>query len=221
MDGNRRYAKVHGQPSYEGHKAGVQAVKRVVEFCLQQHISYLTLYAFSLENFNRTAAELAYLFDLVVQGARSYMQDLVKSGVRMTFVGDRQQFPAHVLPAIETLEETSKDGKALHVQILFCYGGRQEIVSTVRHLAQQVKAGVIEPNDITDALFNERLWTNGMPAPDLIIRTGGVRRLSNFLLYQAAYSELYFTDTFWPAIQETDLFEAVNYFMSVKRNFGR
>lgn len=217
MDGNRRYAKGKGLPSFMGHKEGLAAVKRVVDFCLKEKISYLSLYAFSLENINRTVEEKSYLFDLIVQGVNSYVHDVVSSDVRITFVGDRSLFPAHIMRAIESIEQATAACSTLHVQVLFYYGGQQEIVAAVK---QMLADNTISPDTISVDTLKKYMWMGSVPEPELVIRTGGARRLSNFLLYQAAYSELYFTDTYWPALQEKDLYDALEYYTATQRNFG-
>lgn len=217
MDGNRRYAKSQGLPSFMGHKEGIATVKRVVDFCLKEHIAYLSLYAFSLENINRSMEEKTYLFDLIVEGVNGYIADIIAANVRVIFVGDRQQFPAHVMDVITSIERATAECTSLHVHILFYYGGRQEIVAAVKQL---VADGTMAADAISVDTLKKYMWTGNVPEPELVIRTGGARRLSNFLLFQTAYSELYFTDMYWPALQEKDLYDALAYYAATQRNFG-
>src|SRR5262249_6151546 len=144
----------------------------------------------------------------------------IKNNIRVRFIGDRSLFPENLLPKIAQAEEKTVLGSALHIQFLFCYGARQELVDAVKNLIKQVKAGIVSENDISPELLANYLWTAGIPEPDLVIRTGGAKRLSNFLLYQAAYSELYFTDCFWPDITQAHLQTAFDEFEACKRNFG-
>ncbi len=221
MDGNRRWAKARGLPAWEGHRHGGKKIEDVVNFCLLKHIPYLSLYTFSLENLNRTSQELNFLFSLVAQETEHLLAFALKNNVRISFVGDRAQFPASVMPHFEKIEKETVAGDALRVHILFCYGGRQEICQSVKQIAQKVKAGKLDPEAISDDTVAQHLWTGAVPDPDLVIRTGGAQRLSNFLPYQTAYAELYFTDQFWPALTHDDLEKAVNYFHECKRNFGK
>lgn len=221
MDGNRRWAKRNGFKPWIGHKQGVEPVKTTLKFCLENKIPYVTLYAFSLENFKRSAQELHYLFDILAQEiASKELESLFEQGIKVTFIGDKSRFPEQLHETIDTVQEKTKNGDKLHMNILFCYGGQQEIVATTKKLAQQVQAGTLQPEDITPELFEKSLWTNGTPAPDLILRTGGAQRLSNFLTYQSAYSEILFLNCFWPDLTNDDLINAVNKYESSQRNFG-
>lgn len=221
MDGNRRYARRHGWKIWRGHKQGVESVKLIVDFCIQQKIKHLSLYTFSLENFKRSPEEQKYLFSLLVEQTRDALPELQKKGISIRFIGDKSYFPRKVLPSCDEVEEQTKDLNVLQLYFLFCYGARQEIISATQKLCKAVAAGKIAEGAITPELFESYLWTSGIPNPDVIIRTGGTQRLSNFLLYQAAYSELYFLDCLWPEITEKELIGAVNYFMASKQNFGK
>lgn len=221
MDGNRRWAKKHGWLPWDGHREGIKAAKRAMNFCLEQGISYLSLYTFSLENLGRSEKELNFLFSVLPQEIKKQLiEDSVKKNIRICFIGDRTKFPALTLSVIEEIEEKTVQGKALQVNLLFCYGGRQEIMYGIKKLLHRIKIGSMSANDLTDKQFESLLWTAGIPAPDLIIRTGGVQRLSNFLLFQAAYSELYFLNCFWPDITEEHLLKAIESFGLRQRNFG-
>lgn len=220
MDGNRRFARAQNLMPWMGHKKGVEAVRTAISFCLKHTISYLSLYAFSLENFNRSQAERNFLFSLMIESIDQHKESLCKEGVRVRFVGDRSQFPQTVRQAYEDLEALTSHNNKLSLQILFCYGGQQEVVAAAAQLARDIARGKIDPTTISAESFKKYLWMPAIPDPDLIVRTGGLQRLSNFLLYQAAYAELYFTDTYWPAITEHDLDQALAYFNQAQRNFG-
>ncbi len=221
LDGNRRWARKAGLAAWLGHRTGVDPVKMTLAFCLKHKIPYLTLYAFSLENFKRPQQELDFLFNTLAKEIESKELDaLFKQDVKVLFVGDRSLFPAPLIPIINNVEEKTKQGKSLTLTILFCYGGQQEIINAASLIAQKVKRGELSPDQITEERFKECLWTGTITAPDLIIRTGGMKRLSNFLSYHSAYSELYFTDVYWPDFTETDLINAINAYAERKRNFG-
>lgn len=221
MDGNRRWAKSQGWMPWFGHKEGVEAAKRAVEFCLENNIPYLSLYTFSTENFKRPEQEISYLFNVVFQEVIAKLTQMcVENQIRVKFVGDRDLFPARLKPQISQMEEATQNYSRLILNILFCYGARQEMVSGVKKIVAAVNSGALAAADITESTIAQNLWTNGTPEPDMIIRTGGVKRLSNFLLYQAAYSEFYFLDCMWPEIQKEDLARAVSYYNECHRNFG-
>lgn len=221
MDGNRRWARKNGFKPWIGHQHGVAPVKVTINFCLLHKIPYVTLYAFSLENFKRPQEELHYLFDVLAQElAHKELNTLFEKGVRVTFVGDRNQFPAQLQETIKTIEEKTAQNSTLFLNILFCYGGQQEIIAATKKIAQHVAHGLLKPENITSEIFEEHLWLGKIPSPDLVIRTGGAKRLSNFLTYQSAYSELIFLDCYWPELTDNDLIAAVNEYETVRRNFG-
>jgi len=220
MDGNRRWAKKQGKLSIEGHREGVETAKRVVRFCLDKGIEYLSLYTYSLENLKRPEAEKIYLFELIALQAQWFIDISTQDGVRIRFIGDRALFPASVLTACERIERETAHGQKLTVNVLFCYGGQQEIVAGAKRIAQQVKDGLIAESDIDIALFKKQLWMDNTPEPELIIRTGGHKRLSNFLIFHAAYSELYFLDCMWPDVTNAELEKAIAYYTQLERNFG-
>lgn len=222
MDGNRRWAKKQGFKPWVGHERGVDPVKTTVEFCIEQNIPHLSLYAFSLENLNRSAEELDHLFTTIEKGlTNDEFQKVIKNGVKILFIGDRSRFPSRLMPTIQDLEQRTQTGTALTLNILFCYGGQQELTDTMQRLGKRIAEKTLKPEDITLELIQEHLWTHESPNPDLIIRTGGNQRLSNFLPWQSAYSELMFIDTYWPDITKEDLFTAVQKFANIQRNFGR
>lgn len=220
MDGNRRWARRKGWLPWLGHREGMNAVQRAIDYCLEKNIPYLSLYTFSLENFKRPQDELNFLFDTLVSEAEGMAEQCKEKGVRVRFIGDRTQFPASVAPVCARIEQVTQDFTRLNVNFLFCYGSRQEIMNAVKQIALKVKSGHLAESDITDELFANNLWTSGIPDPDLIIRTGGVHRLSNFLLYQAAYAELYFLDCLWPELTKNHLDDALAFFKNCQRNYG-
>jgi undecaprenyl diphosphate synthase len=220
MDGNRRWAKKRSLQPWLGHRQGAEVIQKTIEFCLEKKISYLSLYTFSLENFNRSAQEQQYLFDLLIHEAPQQLGLFLKHGVKVCFIGERSLFPKHLLPTIRLLEENTQDCKNLQLNFLFCYGAQQEIISGVKKMIVDVKNGFLSEQDISEKTFSAYLWTATMPEPELIIRTGGAQRLSNFLLYQAAYSEFYFFDCLWPELEQTHLQKAFDSFTETQRNFG-
>jgi undecaprenyl diphosphate synthase len=221
MDGNRRWALKQGFASWFGHKKGLDAVQRVIDFCLEKNITYLSLYAFSIENLQRSADEQKYLFEVLAQEALQNIDTFKDKNVRIKFIGDRALFPVNMQSICEKAEDATSAGNALQVNFLLCYGGQQEIVDAAKRIAAQVAQGNISTQDITSDLFEKYLWTSDIPSPDLIIRTGGQQRLSNFLLFQCAYSELYFLDCLWPDISSSQLESALTYFNECRKNFGK
>ncbi len=220
MDGNRRWAKKLGRIPTYGHQEGVETVKRVMQFCFEQDIKHLSLYTFSIENFKRSPAEVGFLFKLLANTVQNNLMEFIERGIRVRFVGDRSLFPKHLVGICEDVENKTKHLQKLNLNFLFCYGAQQEIVSGVKSIMKQYKAGMLSEDDITCETFNDFLWTHDTPAPDLIVRTGGVQRLSNFLLYQAAYSEFYFLDCLWPELQTEHLQGALNFYNGCQRNVG-
>ena len=220
MDGNRRWAKKQGLLPFFGHNKGAEAIKHVVNFCLKSDIKYVSLYTFSLENLKRPALEVSYLFDLLINEAHKKLDQFIEQGVRVRFIGDRQLFPNNAAITIAMVEEKTAECNALNLNILFCYGARQEIVGGIKKLFTNIKAGLVALEDLSEDLFKQYLWTAEIPEPELIIRTGGFKRLSNFLLYQAAYSELHFIDCLWPEITQEHMQIAVDSYIQTQRNFG-
>ncbi len=221
MDGNRRWAKKHDAMPWEGHKEGVKAVERVIDFCLEQNIPHLSLYTFSLENFNRPKDELHFLFSVLLQQLKDrVISQMVAKKVHVSFVGDRSLFPESARRVIDEIESACSPNGALHVQLLFCYGGRQEIMHGVRTAINKVQSGALAIDDLDADRFEQMLWSGSAPAPEIIIRTGGAQRLSNFLLFQAAYSELFFLDCYWPELSKQELHKVVDTYTNRQRNFG-
>ncbi len=216
MDGNRRWAKKHFLRPWYGHDRGTDAVERVIKFCINKTIAYVSLYTFSLENLKRSDVEKSFIFnEILVKKSRQKIDFFRDNNVKIKFIGDRFLFPAVTVETIQWLEDETKNNTALTVNVLFCYGGRQELIAAVNSALRESKS-----NEISLETLEQHLWTAGIPDPELIIRTGGRQRLSNYLVYQAAYSELYFTDVLWPDIEESHLNSALDYYKTVQRNFG-
>ena len=220
MDGNRRWAKKNSIINPYNEKSQ-EAVKTAITFCIKQNIPYLSLFAFSLENFKRPLLERERVFSLLKKVLTHHLDELIEEGIRIRFIGDRALFPSFLKPHIEEAEEKSAPCSRLNLNILFCYGGQQELAHATKKIAQAVKEGRLRLEDISEQTFKEELWTAGMPNPDLIIRTSGHYRLSNFLLYQAAYSELAFVDCYWPEITEDLIQECVQKYELTKKNYGQ
>jgi undecaprenyl diphosphate synthase len=220
MDGNRRWAQARGLPAALGHRAGAEAARRVVEAAGNQGIGWLTLFAFSSENWRRSFEEVSALTGLLRLYLRSEVASLVKEGVRLRIIGDYERFGPELTRAIRSAEQATAGGTRLNLTIALSYGGRDEIVAAARLAARAVAEGRLAPEAIDEATFGGFLQTAGMPDPDLIIRTSGEQRLSNFLLWQAAYAEFVFQDVLWPDYGADHLAEAVAAFVRRERRYG-
>jgi len=220
MDGNRRWALARGMQAMLGHQEGAKAIECAVNFCLETGISYLSLYTFSLENFQRSHEEKSFLFNMMVNELEQRRDSFIEKGIKIRFIGDRTIFPIQVMPTCRKMEQATEKCDKLVLNFLFCYGAQQEIVDAVRKLVRKVKSGELDEGDLNEKVFEQALWSAGTPVPDLIIRTGGRQRLSNFLLYQAAYSEFCFLDCLWPDITIDDFKTVVHNFENSTRNFG-
>ncbi len=220
MDGNGRWARTRGLPRIEGHRRGAEALRRAVAGAFELGISYLTLFGFSSENWKRPAAEVSELMGLLRRHLRSEIADLHKNGVRLRVIGDRGGLAPDIVTLIEYAESYTRKNTALHLTMALNYGSRQEITAAARSLALQVLAGRIKPSDIVEEVFANHLAAAGLPDPDLVIRTSGEKRLSNFLLWQSAYAELVFIDTLWPDFEKSDLEDAIHEFRRRERRYG-
>jgi undecaprenyl diphosphate synthase len=220
MDGNGRWARNRNLPRVAGHERGAEAVRRTVHGCLDIGIKYLTLYAFSSENWKRPEAEVDDLMALLRVYLRHEIADLHKKGVQVRFIGRRGPLAADIKDLIEVAEQLTAGNGGLVLVIALNYGGRDEIVRAARLLAREVAAGRLGTEDITDELFARHLETAGIPNPDLLVRTSGEQRLSNFLLWQAAYTELVFTDVCWPDFTKEHLEMAIREYQQRERRFG-
>ena len=221
MDGNGRWARRRGLPRTAGHRAGVKSVRAVVEESVRQGVRVLTLFAFSSENWRRPAAEVAVLLQLFMSTLRGEVRRLNESGVRLRVVGERGAFPEKLRARIAGAEEQTAGNHALILQIAANYGGRWDITRAARRLAAAVAAGELAPEAIDEAVVAAQLSFADSPDPDLFIRTGGEQRLSNFLLWQSAYTELYFTDLLWPEFDAAAYSRALKEYAGRQRRFGR
>lgn len=220
MDGNGRWAKARGLPRNLGHRQGIDTVRDVVRACRNLRIEYLTLYAFSSENWKRPETEVAGLMDLLRLFIRRELDDLWRNGVCIRMIGDRSKLAPDIVKLIADAEAKTRDNRTLTLTIALSYGGQDEIVAAARRIAEQVAAGKLQPSEITAQVVENNLETAGIPDPDLVIRTSGEQRLSNFLLWQTAYSELIFTDKLWPDFTAQDLADAVIEFQRRERRYG-
>ena len=215
LDGNRRWAKERNLPTLEGHRKGYQKLKETVRWMQKVGVKHLTVYAFSTENWNRTKDEVSYLMDLFRTVVRDEIEDLSKGGVRIYFAGDISKFPKDIAEMMRDAEEKTKDHTDYTLTIAASYGGRTELVDTFNRLLQE---GV---TNCTEETIQQRLWTKDVPDPDMIIRTGGEKRLSNFLTWQSVYSELFFTDTYWPDFGETEFHAMLEEYDARDRRHGK
>ncbi len=220
MDGNRRWAAHRGVALADGVLEGLARIETAVDFCLQQRIPYLSLFAFSIENLQRSAFERACYFAVMVEHGRACAQKMASKGVRVRLIGDRLLFPREVRDVCDGIACIRPLETKLSLQLLFCYGGRQEIVAATKKILAQFAAGELTAHEVDEGLFRKALWAGDVPDPDLVIRTGFASRISNFLLYQAAYSELYFPQCLWPDMDGPHFEAALDHFNTCKRNFG-
>jgi undecaprenyl diphosphate synthase len=220
MDGNGRWAKARMRPRTIGHRAGARAVNRCIDWCLASGVEALTLFAFSSENWQRPADEVGALMQLFMRALDRESDELARRGVRLRFIGDRRAFAAELQRRMDRAEAVTADGRALALNIAANYGGRWDIVQAARRLAEEVRAGRLAADAIDETRLAAGLSLADLPPPDLFIRTGGEHRISNFLLWQLAYSELYFTDTLWPDLDAATMDAAVADFAGRERRFG-
>ncbi len=221
MDGNGRWARRRGMPRIMGHRQGVKAVRQTVTACRELGIEVLTLYAFSKENWNRPKDEVTALMDLLYEYLERELNEMLKNGIRLEAIGEIDQLPQKVQEKLAAVMESTSSNKEMILNLALSYGGRAEIARAVQKIAQKCVAGEIRPEEIDENLVASHLDTAGLPDPDLIIRTSGEMRLSNFLLFQSAYSELYITSTLWPDFDRQELMKALKEFERRERRFGR
>lgn len=221
MDGNGRWAKQRMLPRHAGHRAGVKAVRRTVEACVELGIRTLTLFAFSSENWGRPTEEVQKLMTLFVEALNKQVPELNEQGVRLTIIGDREQLPADLVRQIEASEAMTAGNERLHLVIAVAYGGRWDIVNACKCLARQVADGELAVEEIDENRLAARIQLAGPGDPDLFIRTGGDSRISNFLLWNLAYTELHFSDTLWPDFEQQELAAVVGGFQGRERRFGK
>ena len=221
MDGNGRWAKKRLQPRLFGHRAGTKATKTIVRACGELGVEYLTTYVFSSENWARPLTEVDALMGLMVEMVRQEIDDLMRNNVRLRAIGDLSKLPSRTREELEWGIERTKDNTGLTLNLAISYGGRQEIVDACRRMVADVQAGRLAPEAIDEAAVAARLYQPDVPEPELMIRTGGDVRISNFLLWQAAYTELYVTPTLWPDFGKDDLVKAIEAYHSRQRRFGK
>lgn len=219
MDGNGRWATEKGKPRAYGHQAGVETVRRITEECARLGVKYLTLYTFSTENWNRPVDEVAALMSLVLTSLEDEI--FMKNNVRFRVIGDRSRLPENVVRKLAETEARTAGNDRMTMVVALSYSSRWEITKAVKDMAKKVEQGTLAVEDITENTLSAHLSTHFMPDPDLLIRTGGEVRISNYLLWQIAYSELYFCDTYWPDFMEEDLHKAIEDYQSRQRRFGK
>jgi undecaprenyl diphosphate synthase len=220
MDGNGRWAQQRRRPRIIGHRAGARAVNQCIDFCLDQGIEALTLFAFSSENWGRPEDEVGALMKLFMNALDREVAELHRRGVRIRFIGERERFNSTIRARMDDAEAQTRADSRLTLTIAASYGGRQDIAAVARSLAEDVAAGRLRPEDIDEAAFGKRVALADLPPPDLFIRTGGDFRISNFLLWQLAYTELWFTETLWPELDDATLRRALADYASRERRFG-
>ena len=221
MDGNGRWANAKGLPRITGHREGVRTVRKITEICGKLGVQILTLYTFSSENWNRPATEVSALMKLLVNSLRREVKDLMKNNVRFTVIGNIYELETNVQNELQDAIYKTKNNTGLNLNLALSYGSRQEIICAIKKLAEKVLEGEIIVEDIDEYHFSKLLYTRDIPDPDLLIRTGGEFRISNFLLWQIAYTEIHVTDTSWPSFGKKELTEAIYEYQNRERRFGK
>ncbi|MCI6524269.1 MAG: isoprenyl transferase [Parabacteroides sp.] len=221
MDGNGRWAKAQGQPRSYGHQEGVVSVHKIMDAVTQLGLNYLTLYTFSTENWNRPEEEVQALMSLMVTAIHRETPNLMEKNVRLTAIGDLSRLRPDAYATLQECINTTAGNTGTTLVLALSYSSRWEITEAVRQIACEVSEGQLRAEEITEAMVTDHLTTKGIPDPDLLIRTGGEQRISNFLLWQLSYAEFYFTEVFWPEFREEELYEAILYYQSRERRFGK
>ena len=221
MDGNGRWAKQKGLLRAMGHENGTKSVKATIEACAKLGIEFLTLYAFSTENWNRPKLEVETLMKLLVNSLKKELQTLKDNNIKLNAIGNLEKLPKSAQKELLDVIEATKDNSRMTLTLALSYGSREEIVNAVRNISHKVKNNIISIDTIDDSIINEHLYTQNLPDVDLLIRTSGEHRISNFLLWQIAYAELYFTDVLWPDFKEHHLYEAILSYQKRERRFGK
>ena len=221
MDGNGRWAKDKGLPREFGHQNGVNSVKSIVQEAYKSGIEYLTLYAFSIENWERPSDEVSSLMSLLVSTLRDEFDEIFDKDIKLNAVGEINSLPKEVVSELEFIINKTKNNRKMNLTLALSYGGKQEIFNAVKMIAEKVKNNLIELNNFDDSIINSHLYTKNLPDVDLLIRTSGEQRISNFLLWQIAYAELYFTDVYWPDFSKDDFNLALENYKSRERRFGK
>jgi undecaprenyl diphosphate synthase len=220
MDGNGRWARLRGLDRTRGHRAGSKAVRAVVKACRSLGVENLTLFAFSAQNWGRPKEEIRALMDLLAEFIAREWQEIMDRDIRVINLGELRRVPKDVRRRLQSLTEATRKNRSMTLALALSYGAREEITRAARNLGCRMRAGKLEPKDLDPEVFSGALYTNGLPDPDLIIRTGGERRISNFLLWQSAYAELYFSKKLWPDFTRNDLLKAIADFQHRRRRFG-
>ncbi len=220
MDGNGRWAAARGLPRTAGHRRGAETARSIVEAAVEMGVGWLTLYGFSSENWSRPQSEVSDLMGLLRFYLRSEVDKLLESGVRLKVIGDRSRLAGDIVSLIESAEAQTAGNTRLQLMMALNYGGRHELVSAVRRLAEAVKTGKLRPDEIDEVAFARHLYTHGIPDPDLLIRTSGEKRISNFLLWQLAYTEFVFVETLWPDFSKEHFANAIREFQGRERRYG-
>ena len=221
MDGNGRWANAKGLPRIAGHREGVRTVRKITEICGELNVKILTLYTFSSENWNRPATEVSALMKLLMSSLRKEVKDLMKNNVRFTVIGNINELAFNVQNELIDAIHKTKNNTGLNLNLALSYGSRQEILFAVKKLINKVSKGEIKVDEIDESVFSKLLYTQNIPDPDLLIRTGGEFRISNFLLWQIAYTEIHVTDTSWPSFGKKELTEAIYEYQNRDRRFGK
>ena len=221
MDGNGRWAKLKGKPRIFGHKNGVSSVREVIEGCAEVGVKYLTLYAFSTENWNRPKLEVKTLMALLVSSLKSELKSLQKNNIKLTVIGNIQSLPKKAQKELNEVIEKTKNNSTLTLTLALSYGSREEIVNIIKNISKKVVNNELNIKEIDEKIINNHLYTFSLPDVDFLIRTSGEKRISNFLLWQIAYAELYFTNTLWPDFKKLNLFEAILEYQNRERRFGK
>ena len=221
MDGNGRWAKERGLPRIAGHREGINSVREITKICGEIGVKYLTLYTFSTENWSRPKTEVKALMTLLLSTIKKEIKELHKNDVKFTTIGDISILPKGTVKGIKEGEKLTFENSGLNLILALNYGSRQEIISAVNNIVYDVKKGSLDSNSIDENIFSSYLDTNNCPDPDLLIRTSGELRISNFLLWQSAYTEMYLTNTYWPSFRENELFAAIFDFQNRERRFGK
>ena len=220
MDGNGRWAKMRGLPRFEGHKQGLNTLRKLLREINNYEINYLTLFSFSIDNWKRPKSETSKLMDLLRKFILNDLSELHKNNVRVRVIGSRENIPKSIINLIDSAEALTINNNGLYLQIAFNYSGRDEILNAVKNIGKSISRGVIDPIKINQEIFESYLFTSGVPDPDLIIRSGSERRISNFLLWQLSYAEVYFEDCLWPDFDKENLDNAIKDFMERSRRYG-
>ena len=221
MDGNGRWANAKGLPRIAGHREGVRTVRKITKICGELDVQFLTLYTFSSENWNRPITEVSALMKLLVSSLRREVKELMENNIRFTAIGDIDELDENVQNELLDAIKKTKNNTGLNLNLALSYGSRKEILSAVKLLSEKIVAGEINSEQINESLFSQMLYTKDIPDPDLLIRTGGEFRISNFLLWQIAYTEIHVTQTYWPAFGKKELTEAIFDYQNRERRFGK